>query len=327
MPKLSKSDSAICWSARILAGQRAKEMSLYSESALVVDPFAEDMADFEGKHGGRPLRLDHANFVIRAMPRSASKEEIKRCSEIVRKEREKRPETLIRTKYIDLWLRANLEFYSQVCIIGAGLDMRPYRIADFAHSRVFEVDHQQVLEYKQRRLETMRPKPCCKEIYRVSGDLRGSKEENNSEIKWEEKLLSSGFDPDQPTIWIAEGILMYFGPNQVRRLLQSMAKLSAPNSKFIADIVSSSTLKSRLLWFRMFRWGCDEEDLPVKLKEFRWQLLSCERLGKDGISYGRYLADPLFIEEKAFPELTSDKRRIDTYIISANVIPKVKEAI
>lgn len=49
----------------------------------------------------------------------------------------------------------------------------------------------------------------------VAADLEGP--------TWAADLVAAGFDPQQPTVWVAEGLLMYLEPPSVAALLRKAA--------------------------------------------------------------------------------------------------------
>src|SRR6185369_12652532 len=48
---------------------------------------------------------------------------------------------------------------------------------------------------------------------------------------WPKALRDKGFQPDQPTAWIAEGLLIYLPPEAQDRLFDNITALSAPGSR------------------------------------------------------------------------------------------------
>ena len=44
-----------------------------------------------------------------------------------------------------------------------------------------------------------------------------------SEANWSALLIAAGFHPEQPTVWLAEGLLMYIQPPAVDAMLREMA--------------------------------------------------------------------------------------------------------
>jgi methyltransferase (TIGR00027 family) len=48
---------------------------------------------------------------------------------------------------------------------------------------------------------------------------------------WASALLDSGFRPEEPTAWLAEGLLIYLAPDEADRLLSTVTALSAAGSR------------------------------------------------------------------------------------------------
>jgi O-methyltransferase involved in polyketide biosynthesis len=48
-------------------------------------------------------------------------------------------------------------------------------------------------------------------------------------------LIATEFDPDQPSIWVAEGLLVYLSKDEAERLLTSVRDLSARESQLSFD--------------------------------------------------------------------------------------------
>ncbi|KAA9154051.1 SAM-dependent methyltransferase [Amycolatopsis acidicola] len=108
----------------------------------------------------------------------------------------------------------------QTVLLAAGLDSRAYRLEWPEDSTVFEVDQPRVLEFKDEALAEQGAKPACDRRV-VAVDLRDD---------WEKALLAKGFDPEQPTAWLAEGLLPYLPDDAVERLLDTVHRLSTPDS-------------------------------------------------------------------------------------------------
>jgi methyltransferase (TIGR00027 family) len=136
----------------------------------------------------------------------------------------------VRTRFFDNFLtdacRAGIR---QVVILASGLDARPYRLWWPANTTVYEIDQPQVIDFKTQTLRGMDATPTANR--RAAGiDLRRD---------WPEALRRLGFDTGQPTVWIAEGLLIGFLPPAVQdRLLDNVTALSAPGSRAAADYFS-----------------------------------------------------------------------------------------
>jgi methyltransferase (TIGR00027 family) len=117
----------------------------------------------------------------------------------------------------------------QIVLVAAGLDTRAFRLDWPAGTRLFEVDQQHVLAYKNEVLAARGARPRCERV-EVPADLRED---------WPRALEHCGFDPARPTAWVAEGILFYIREASVHRLLDEMRRLSAAGSCLVADVLGT----------------------------------------------------------------------------------------
>jgi methyltransferase (TIGR00027 family) len=186
-------------SAELIAGVRARE-----SGRLFEDPFAARVA---GEHG---LALA-ARF----------------C--------EKTPQlggmVAARTRHLDAQI---LDFVRtggrDLVILGAGFDMRPFRLALPAGTRVFELDFPSVLADRQQRLAGMGVKdPPHVTRIQVPIDLRATTLAN---------ALRGAVDFASPVFIAWEGMSMYFEEAEVRAMLAGMAPLLRNNrSRLWLDLV------------------------------------------------------------------------------------------
>jgi methyltransferase (TIGR00027 family) len=118
----------------------------------------------------------------------------------------------------------------QTVIVASGLDARPYRLSWPSGSTVYEIDQPEVMDFKADTLAKLGATPTTDR--RVVGiDLRQD---------WPTALRRAGFDGEQPTAWLAEGLLIGFLPPAAQdRLLDDITDLSASGSRFAGDYVSS----------------------------------------------------------------------------------------
>jgi methyltransferase (TIGR00027 family) len=127
-----------------------------------------------------------------------------------------------RTVFLDeLILAACADGTRQVVLLGAGFDTRAFRLAWPPGVRCFELDTPDVLDSKEQVLTAQHAAPGCARVT-VPGDLRDD---------WPAALRSAGLRPDQPTVWVAEGLLVYLSPDDVDQLLDRVTSLSAPGSR------------------------------------------------------------------------------------------------
>ena len=80
---------------------------------------------------------------------------------------------------------------------------------------------------------------------------------------WPKALRDNGFDPTQPTAWIAEGLLIYLPPEAQDLLFDRIDELSAPGSRVatehIPDISAFSDERSQEIADRLKQYGHDIE--------------------------------------------------------------------
>jgi methyltransferase (TIGR00027 family) len=126
-----------------------------------------------------------------------------------------------RTKYFDEYFRRAAEAgVRQVVILAAGLDSRAYRLDWPAGTTIFELDRPQVLDFKREVLSDQGAQPRA-ERREIAVDLRED---------WPQALRDSGFDPAEPSAWIAEGLLIYLPASAQEQLFSGIDSLAAPGS-------------------------------------------------------------------------------------------------
>lgn len=132
-----------------------------------------------------------------------------------------------RAKYFDdYFAEAGSIGVQQFVILAAGLDCRPYRLPWPGRCRVFEIDQPEVIEFKTSTLRKMS----------VSADVEHRTVGIDLRDEWPAALLAAGFDTDQPTAWLAEGLLIGFLPQEAEiRLLDNIIALSDSGSRLAAD--------------------------------------------------------------------------------------------
>lgn len=123
---------------------------------------------------------------------------------------------VIRTRFYDEYLLA--AGCRQVVLLAAGLDTRAFRLPWPDGVRLFELDLPEVLAYKE---EILTAQPACDRTV-LAIDLRED---------WPTALVGAGFDPAEPTAWLAEGLLIYLTAEEAGQLLTSVGDLSAPGSQ------------------------------------------------------------------------------------------------
>jgi len=205
-------DSAVSFSARLIAAARAREAEL-GDAALFTDPLAEHFAGEQALAQARSRTRNDGRIAVR-------------------------------TAFFDTALQAALEAApgAQVVLLGAGLDSRAWRCSPppgaplAAH--VFELDRSDVLAAKAELLQSAPGGPpplrLCKRYSPVVSDV--------TDPAWSAALALAGHDALLPTVWLLEGLLYYLPADAVPSLLQACAAASAPGSVLVASCVNSGAL-------------------------------------------------------------------------------------
>jgi methyltransferase (TIGR00027 family) len=159
----------------------------------------------------------------------------------------------------------------QVVILGAGLDSRAFRLGLAHDVTIFEVDRAPVHEFKSAVLDQNGAVPTCTRVP-VVADIA----QNMSE-----SLLQSGFDISVPTVWVAEGLLMYLSHHEADQLFDEITKMSVPGSRFVGEYFGRSWENVDVRYETL-----EAEDRAV------WDLLKREfRSGPAGLHPGEWLPE------------------------------------
>src|SRR5215469_13485486 len=203
--------SSVGATAAFVASGRA--MASRDPRGLINDPFAEPLV--------RAVGLD---FFTKLMDGELDVEAIEDASPV-------RLQAMVngmavRTRYFDdYFINATGTGVRQVVILASGLDARAYRLPWPAGTVVYELDQPQVIDFKTNTLADLGADPTA-ERRTVSIDLRDD---------WPAALRQHGFDVNQPTAWIAEGLLVYLPPEAQDRLFDNITALSAPGSRVATE--------------------------------------------------------------------------------------------
>ncbi|KAK9808677.1 hypothetical protein WJX72_001795 [[Myrmecia] bisecta] len=164
--------------------------------------------------------------------------------------------TVMRAHYLDEQLVAALQrlagtgpvqeghsqaVHSQVVLLGAGLDTRPWRLPIPPWVSWFEVDKQDVLTMKQQRLQQAgvgflaQPVIAEQAAYPLQAASWQGVDADLADAGWVSSLIKAGFEPSLPTVWIAEGLIYYLTPDVAIELHKAVRRVSAPGSLFMAS--------------------------------------------------------------------------------------------
>jgi methyltransferase (TIGR00027 family) len=153
------------------------------------------------------------------------------------------------TRYFDDWLThvTGDVPHRQVVLVAAGLDTRTHRMDWPPSTTVYEIDRPGVLALKTDLLAGAPPARTA--VRQITADLTDD---------WPATLLSTGFDPTTPSIWLLEALCVHLDETTVAALLDQIAALAAPDSVLGADIPHRHALDhpfTRPIRELMAEWG------------------------------------------------------------------------
>ena len=144
----------------------------------------------------------------------------------------------VRTRFYDqFFVDATRSGIRQAVIVAAGLDARAYRLPWPQGTVVYEVDMPEVIEFKTSTLSKLGAEPTA-ERRTVAVDLRDD---------WPAALQAAGFDPQAPSAWSAEGLVVYLPP-EAQDAFDHITALSAPESRLASEFVPDTTIFTDPRW-------------------------------------------------------------------------------
>jgi methyltransferase (TIGR00027 family) len=145
----------------------------------------------------------------------------------------------VRTRFYDqFFVDATRSGIRQAVIVAAGLDVRAYRLPWPQGTVVYEVDLPNVIDFKTSTLSKQGAAPTA-ERRTVAVDLRDD---------WPAALEAAGFDPQAPSAWSAEGLVVYLPPEAQDALFDNITALSAPGSQLASEFVPDTTVFTDPRW-------------------------------------------------------------------------------
>src|SRR6185437_9298845 len=144
-----------------------------------------------------------------------------------------------RTRFFDeQFLDAARSGIGQAVIPASGLDSRAYRLPWPQGTVVYEIDMPEVIEFKTLTLGDLGAEPTA-ERRTVAIDLRDD---------WASALQAAGFDPQAPSAWSAEGLMVYLPDDAQDALFDSITSLSAPGSRLAFEFVPDTAVFADPRW-------------------------------------------------------------------------------
>ncbi|KAF4038888.1 Leucine carboxyl methyltransferase domain-containing protein [Phytophthora infestans] len=212
----------------------------------------------------------------------------------------------VRGRYLDDAIAQRNPNIRQVVFLGAGLDTRVFRLESLHGCHVLELDQSaELFEHKRAILKDLGPKLLVDRHDYVVADLNA--------FNWEEGLLSSGFNPDLPTFWVLEGIMVYLNQASNLALLKTIDVLSAPGSEVWGDMAGRGLLVDdglslfkdvndlyrKELGEQLFKHAEDDVYEGV-FSELPWEMEVQAALVEPGTHFGREWA-PAFTRSEMLP--------------------------
>jgi methyltransferase (TIGR00027 family) len=151
-------------------------------------------------------------------------------------------EASARQTFIDGVLDREFHAVSQVVVLGAGFDTRAYGRPAGETLRWFEVDTPATQAVKRKALADAGIGPA--RVTFVSADFRRE--------DWLECLIAAGFDLEQPSVFVWEGVLMYLDRSAVETTFRKIAGVAA-GSMVVFDHFTQEPLRSGSLYWRFAR--------------------------------------------------------------------------
>jgi methyltransferase (TIGR00027 family) len=191
----------------------------------------------------------------------------------------------IRTWFFDDWLgEVNRQGVRQVVLVAAGMDTRAFRLMWPTDVSLWELDRPELLAAKRALLNGAGARPSC-ERHEVAVDLAGD--------AWPEQLRQAGFQPELPSAWLTESLLVYLGAALAERLLRQIAQSASVGSRLGADFVSDSFLRSP--WMQSYlhwlseqgaRWRFGTDQPEDVLAACGWRVTAVRQPGEHGVGAG-----------------------------------------
>ncbi len=220
-----------------------------------------------------------------------------------------------RTRYFDDYFRSVAEAgVRQIALLAAGLDSRAYRLDWALDTVVFELDQPAVLEFKRDTLAARGAEPKA-ERREVAVDLRDD---------WMSALRAAGFRDDQPSAWIAEGLLIYLPAAAQEQLFAGIDAMACAGSRLALE-------EGRPMEREAFRAKVDEARRSGDMRGQWWQLVYNEQCAPAAQWFGEHgwaaRATPLtdYLQSVGRP-VPAEGTEVANMVSSITMVTAVKQA-
>lgn len=151
-------------------------------------------------------------------------------------------EASARITFFDEIVDQYLKDMKQFVILGAGFDTRAYRLPKNSPVHSFEVDAPKTQALKREMLKEAGIGTTG--VNFVAADFETQ--------DWLALLIEAGFDPNQPALFLWEGVIIYLDQEAVETTFRKVAS-TAPGSVVAFDYFTDEPLKSKSLYWRYGR--------------------------------------------------------------------------
>lgn len=248
-PISRKSDAkeVVLNTAKWMAALRAKENE--RSDRLFADPFAAKLAGDEGMNW------------LNSPTEETSEQD--------------RPYVPVRTRFFDDFLMAVVPDVTQIVILGAGMDTRAFRLGLSDRLKIFEIDQFEILKYKEAILKN-EPTSCSR--VSIKADISQP---------WSHLLLEQGYIVNEPSVWLLEGLLMYFTETEVRKVLKTVSELTSTGSWLGCDLLNVKAINASTEPDFQGYWLSGFDRPEELLAEYGWQA-EVVQPGEDGANFDRF---------------------------------------
>lgn len=247
-------------SAHGVASLRGMEMKRGPEERVFDDPYAEMLG---GQVGPKWIQFMEDAYFKERPDRDTPENREAYCQRLA-------TSLAIRTNRIDHGVCSILQAHpevQQVCVLGAGLDTRPWRLSTSVDREIqyFELDFPEIFHFKLNALQEAGASIQPPFVYhQVEVDL--------SLPTWSDILVTKyHFDPTRPTIWILEGLTMYLLDEEMETLARFVSTLSALGSHLLVDCFATHYRAART-----GAWRFRHDDLAIYFQPFGWNGVSTD---------------------------------------------------
>eukprot|EP00727_Mastigamoeba_balamuthi_P002067 m51a1_g11858 hypothetical protein (276) ;mRNA; r:502574-503532 len=170
---------------------------------------------------------------------------------------------------------------AQFVLVGAGMDMRPWRLSWPEGSTVFELDSASICRAREAVAGHIgAPRACARKC--VPADLADWEAASRS-------LVAAGFDSSRPAVFIAEGLLGYLDVEAMLALLRGARSTAAKGSVFVATAPPSEEQKhsNEAVGGKMFHKTFEpSESTARRMREAGWETVDIVPGAETASRYG-----------------------------------------